>query len=414
MDGINWPSIINKQLKKTNIYYMKRKLTLLTILLAGMAVGISSCKHKKEQTPHTSDSIQVLGSNNSHEEDINLAPDQMINDAARFVAGLPVLSKNSKLFALTQTKEWKNHARNMDQIWNSYQQTSPKVLSFSVNELEPINKNCKTLFYPFGGPDFLFSSTFFPDMNTYFLIGLERTGHEIQVKHPSAKTYKLYQDAVSDVLSLSFFRTRDMNTEEINDTIDGVVPIISMLMARMDKQIVSVKNKIINENGDIVSFEEATDKHQSNQARLVEIAFFRPGKRKLQKMYYYATDLSNEGLERNKPLMAYLKKIDRKSTATFIKSASYLMHENSFSTIRGLILDSSTAILQDDSGIPLAFYPSNKWGITLYGTFYKPTSTYTKYAQPSLRDAYQMGDPKPLSFRIGFARQSNLQLMVRK
>lgn len=393
---------------------MKKKLTLLTILLIGIAVGISSCKHKKEQTSQTSDNIQVFGNNGSNQdEDANLVPDQAINDAARSVAGLPVLSQNSKLYALTQTKEWKNHARNMDQIWNSYQQTSPKVLSFSTNELEPINSTCKTLFYPFGGPDFLFSGSFFPDMNTYFLIGLERTGHEIQVKHPSARTYKLYQDAVSDVLSLSFSRTRDMNTEEVNDTIDGVIPIISMLMARMDKQIVSIKNKVMNQNGEIIPAEEYNGKHHDD-IRLVEISFFRTGKRKLQKIYYYATDLSNDGLENNKPLMAYLKKIDRKTTTTFIKSASYLMHENSFSTIRSLILDSSYAILQDDSGIPLSFYPSNKWEITLYGTFYKPTTAYAKYAQPALRDAYQMGDPKSLNFRIGFARQSNLQLMIRK
>lgn len=385
---------------------MKTKPFFLITLLAAT---LFSCGGKKQEPNSTATSDSLTTLQTQEKERPNLSPNLSLNDAARFVAGLPVQSKSSKLYALTQTKEWKNHARNMDQIWNSYQQNAPKVLSFTINELDDINKNHQTLFYPFGGPDFLFSSSFFPDMNTYFLIGLERTGDAIQVKHPSARTYRLYQDAVSDVLSLSFFRTRDMNTEEVNDTIDGVIPIISMLMARTDKQIVSIENKKIDSHGNIVSVQDG-----NKSTGLVEIKFFREGTNKLQTLYYYATDLSNEGLSNNKPLMAYIRQLQRKTTVSFIKSASYLMHENAFSTIRDLIVSQSNAIVQDDSGIPLSFYTPDKWDITLYGTFYKPTTAYTKYTQTTLRDAYQTGDPKPLGFRIGFARQSNLQLLRRK
>lgn len=67
-------------------------------------------------------------------------------------------------------------------------------------------------------------------MDTYVLIGLEPAGSAPKVKHPSAETYRLYQNAVSDVLNLSFFN--DMDKELANDTIDGVVPIYSLLMAR--------------------------------------------------------------------------------------------------------------------------------------------------------------------------------------
>lgn len=390
---------------------MKTKLWYSTLVLIGI-LCISSCGPKKDQAasspdqsgsraaPHAGDSIQVVA-------------DEALNDAARFVAGLPVVNKNNKLYALTQTKEWKNHARNMDQIWNSYQQSAPKLLSFAQHELSDINQKCHTLFYPFGGPDFLFSNAFFPDMDTYFLIGLERTGQAIQVKHPSAKTYKLYQDAVSDVLSLSFFRTKDMNVEQENDTIDGVIPVISMLMARADKQIISIKDMRIDEKGNIV--DTNTDGTPiSDPTGLIGIRFFRTGTNKAQTLYYYATDLSNEGLSKNKPLTAYTNNLNPETTGTFIKSASYLMHENDFSTIRDLILKQSTAIMQDDSGIPLAYYKKESWDTVLYGTFYKPISTYVDYAQPALRDAYQLGSPKPLDFRIGFARQSNLQIMRRK
>jgi len=392
---------------------MKVNFTFVLVVCIGM-LGFQSCVQKKNQTA-------TNGMENSIDsaakpptgQPVDLTPDEAINDAARFVAGLPVQNTRNKLYGLTQTAEWKTHAKNMDQIWNSFQQSAPKILSFTQKELSAINQKSSTLFYPFGGPDFLFANAFFPGVDTYFLIGLERTGQQIQVKHPSPKTYRLYQDAVSDVLSLSFFRTRDMNVEAENDTIDGVIPIISMLMARTEKEIISIENKRINDKGEIVSTNE-DGSPVNDQTGLVEMKFLRKGTKRLQTLYYYATDLSNEGLEHNKGLYNYISDLDPQTTVSFIKSASYLMHEPAFSEVRNLTLDHSMAILQDDSAIPLPHYDEEKWKITLYGTFYKPIPAYAKYAQPELRNAYQLGDPKPLNFRIGFSRQSNLQLAVRK
>jgi hypothetical protein len=396
---------------------MKRKFSYLILGILGLCLGVASCGQKgANQSKSKPDSISIADKNGANPSDTGLekpVADEKLNDAARFVAGMPVKSHNSKLYALTQTKEWKAHARNMDQIWNSYQQNAPKLLAFTQNELGDINKNMRTLFYPFGGPDFLFSNAFFPDVDTYFLIGLERPGTTIEVKHPSQKTYKLYQDAVSDVLSLSFFRTRDMSVEVVNDTIDGVVPIISMLMARSDKEIVSIRNVRINNDGDIV-FAKEDSTPVTERTGLVEIRFFRKGTNRLQTLYYYPTDLGNDDLGKNKPLVNYIHKLNRKTTATFIKSASYLMHSPGFSVIRDLVLEKSAAVIQDDSAIPITYYPKDKWKINLYGTFYKPIADYAQYPQPELRDAYQLGEPKPLTFRIGFARQSNLQVMRRK
>lgn len=397
---------------------MERKLNYLLIAFVGMCLLLAACGQKKvgQGGTEVTKPLQTEGDNtltSQADETTKLETNEKLSDAARFVAGLPVRNENSKLYALTQTKDWKNHARNMDQIWNSFQQNAPKVLSFTQNELNDVNRRIHTLFYPFGGPDFLFSNAFFPDVDTYFLIGLERPGNAIEVKHPSQSTYKQYQDAVSDVLSLSFFRTRDMSVEMVNDTIDGVIPIISMLMARTDKEIISIEDKRINARGEIVS----TNDDGSSLARrtgLVEMKFFRKGTNRLQTLYYYETDLSNEGLGQNSPLVRYIQKFNRNTTGTFIKSASYLMHAPGFSMIRDLVLGSSSAVMQDDSGIPISYYTKDQWNITLYGTFYKPVADYAQYPQPELRDAYQLGDPKPLNFRIGFARQSNLQVARRR
>ena len=382
------------------------------LLVAGMVLTLSSCGQKKESAKIVVTEVPQSDSTQNVKEPILVANEEL-NEAARFVAGMPVENQKSKLYGLTQTAQWKEHSKNMDQIWNSFLQSAPKVMAFSQSELGTINNQCKTIFYPFGGPDYLFPNTFFPNMDTYFLIGLEQAGSAVKVKNPSKATYRLYENAVSDILNLSFFRTVDMKSELSNDTIDGVVPIISMLMARSEREIVSIEHKRINDKGEIVNTEE-DGTPVNNRSKLVEIKFFKQGTNKLQTLYFLSTDLSNGGLSDKSPLMAYIDKLDKATTACFIKSASYLMHMSYFSMIRNAVLTHVSAIMQDDSGIPWRFYDQSKWDIQLYGAFTEPISMFAKYPQTDLRDAYQTLEPKPINFRMGYARQSNLQLSLLK
>lgn len=345
------------------------------------------------------------------DDSAKLISDNSLNDASCILAGLPVDKANSRFYALTQTKEWKSHARYMNQIWNVFQQTAPRLVAFSQAELSDINDRCHTLFYPFGGPDFLFANALFPTMDTYVLIGLEPAGTAPKVKHPSIETYHLYQNAVSNVLNLSFFN--DMDKELANDTIDGVIPIYSLLMARGNRKIVSIKEVGLTETGDL--FDRSKEDTTFNTHSVgMQVRFFRPGASRLQTLYYFCADISNKGLQANRPLQAFMNRFEVETTATFVKSASYLMHEPAFSHIRQTILQKSSAVVQDDSSIPLSCFNPEEWSVSLYGTFNKPISAFSQYLQPALREAYQQGDPKPLNFRIGYARQSNLQVARKK
>ncbi|WP_321478516.1 hypothetical protein [uncultured Bacteroides sp.] len=389
---------------KVRFYYIVLALVVL--------VCQESCKPKKKQLRTAVHSAIATGISQKTSDTV-VIPDESLNDLARFAAGLPVKNDTSYLLPLTKTEEWQAHARNMDQIWNAFQQTLPKLMAFTQSELSDINSSCHTLFYPFGGPDYLFSNTFFPKMDTYILIGLEHPGSTIRIKKPSKETYLLYQNAVSDILNLSFFRTDDIKKEFFNDTIDGVVPIISVLMVRSNRELVSIRNVNFSQEGDVVYTDES-GKPITGNTGIVEFKYFHGNSKKVQTLYYCSTDLSNASFLNNKPLQAFLDKSFVGETATFIKSASYLMHTASFAGIRQFILDHSSGVLQDDSGIPLSFYKPDNWVVTLYGTFLKPISMFSKYVQPELREAYKKKDPKTLNFRIGYARQSNLQIARRK
>ena len=382
-------------------------------------VGISSlllvCScGKKQSSPSPAVQAPIIDSVATNEvQKPELQANDELNDAARLVAGLPVGPENEELYAITQTTQWQDHARRMETIWNSYQQVGSKAVAFAQAELQDANEHCKTLFYPFGGPDYLFSNTFFPNMDTYFLIGLERAGSPIKVVHPSTSTYRLYQKAVSDILNMSFFRTNDMKVELTNDTIDGVVPIISMLMVRSNRKLVDIKNVKLTDSGEIVEADEK-DLAANKKKGMVEFTYFQEGSDRLQKLYFLSADLSNGGFLNNEGLKAYVDRLDASSTVTFIKSASYLMHSTYFSGIRNAVLAHSCVIMQDDSGIPWTCYEQDKWALSLYGSFDKPIPMFGKYVQPELKNAYELEATKPINFRIGYARNSNLQIARKK
>src|SRR5690606_27016209 len=90
---------------------------------------------------------------------------------------------------------------------------------------------------------------------------------------------------------------------------------------------------------------------------------------KAQTLYYFQTDLSNGGTTRS----GFLKFCEQLGLAeVFIKSASYLLHSDNFSTVRGFLLARGTAVVQDDSGIPVRYFPTQDWQLRPFGRYLGP------------------------------------------
>ncbi len=101
----------------------------------------------------------------------------------------------------------------------------------------------------------------------------------------------------------------------------------------------------------------------------------------------------------------------------YLKAASYLLHEPYFANARDFLLRHCTAILQDDSGIPLRDFLSGDWRLNFFGDYTGTLEIFQKYAQPELTQAYRTpGGERPLPFGTGYKWQpgaSNLMLAVR-
>lgn len=86
----------------------------------------------------------------------------------------------------------------------------------------------------------------------------------------------------------------------------------------------------------------------------------------------------------------------------FLKAASYLMHTGGFESTRKFLLGDCVAILQDDSGIPMRYFPAHDWDIRLFGDYRGPIATFKQFPQAELDQLKAVQKPAALPFSVGY------------
>jgi hypothetical protein len=147
----------------------------------------------------------------------------------------------------------------------------------------------------------------------------------------------------------------------------------------------------LDKNGAFVSEKPAT--------RGVKIVFFGPSG-KQQTLYYFSSDLSNDGIKTNPAFTKFCESLG--TGRSFVKAASYLMHRQYFSSARDFLLAHSRMLVQDDSGIPLREFDPVKWTVRLFGSYRAPIDIFKEHMQPDLADRYKTSHPAPLGFSFGY------------
>jgi hypothetical protein len=332
-----------------------------------------------------------------------------LTDTARFLAGLPA-EADGAFAALCRTEAWKRYAKAIAAQWSRFETGASKMRTWAARELEKSADPALPVFYPFGGPDAAFVDIFVPGAKEAVLVGLEEAGSVPRVETFEAgdldAEFALYLKSLDDLLGLSFFRTNDMKEDLANRTIDGVVPIMLLLLARSDKQILSVEFGQLTADG---GFAPASSKPTA-----AAIGFRGAGNADAHTLLYISADLYDGKFLKNTGLRKYIE-MNLTPCFTFMKSASYLMQKSFFGAIRRTILDISSAVLQDDSAIPYKFYDPKAWDVTLYGRYDGPIKLFKDDFEQELFDAFRKRpDIRPLGFRFGYSPVSCLLLAVKK
>jgi len=332
-----------------------------------------------------------------------------IDDTARILAGMPP-SALSPLAVYQKDAFWQQHARNFDAAWQNLDRRQlAKVRAFASKNF---NNPQPVLFYFFSGPDFLYANTFFPSANTYVMAGLEPPGPVPDIAKLSrpqlASALGELRSSLNSVLSYSFFRTKSMRLDFGSGRLQGTLPVLMTFLVRSGMTINRVS--LIDLQGD-GSIHPAEDNVSNVTAKGAKIVFFDSiGKTKT--LYYFSTDLSDTGI-RTSGFMQFCDTLGHGDS--FIKSASYLMHQDNFSTVRDYLLYHSVSILEDDSGIPIRYF-AHGWRLYPYGRYVGPIRLFGNLYQSQLNSVFGKGRATPIDFGIGYRwrpNESNLLLAVR-
>jgi len=293
-----------------------------------------------------------------------------VNDTARFLAGMPV-SGGSPLAPLTQSQAWKQHEGYLNSAWTKLElRQLSKVRAWTAANIHRRDAN---VFYMFSGPDFLYANAFFPSARNYILCGTEPVGSAPDVtKLDLGSAFYQLEGSLNSVLNYSFFQTKQMRQDFSSTQLNGTVPVLMVFLARSGRTIRNIST--VQPRGVRIDFDGGS-------------------------LYYFCVDLSNGSVE-SSGFLPFCRRLGRGDS--LLKSASYLPHEDGFSTIRNFLLDQSDLIVQDDSGIPYKFFNPAQWQVRLYGNYMPPIDIFKQYPQPDLADAFSHSSPQALPFGIGY------------
>jgi hypothetical protein len=330
------------------------------------------------------------------------------DDTAKFLAGI-MPSADSPLIPLTREPSWQRHARFFDNAFGQLEQRQlSKIRAWSENNLAAPKP---TMFYMFSGPDFIYADAFYPKATTYVLSALEPTGQVPDLTRlprggVGAALYNV-ERSLGSILSFSFFITKQMKTDLSAGQISGTLPILYVFLARSGKTIRSVTPVSLDDKGQAYY---ANENPGPNAVRGARIIF--AGSDGVEKtLYYFSTDLSNSGVKAT----GFLKFCSTLAPGnSLIKSASYLLHSGNFTTVRDYILANSSTVIQDDSGIPLAYYSTRQWRFFPFGRYLGPIGEFPGRYQESYADLFRRAEP--INFGIGYrwrTNETNLLLSVK-
>ena len=334
-----------------------------------------------------------------------------INDTARFLAGLGV-SEGSPLVPLTQDSAWQRHAAFFDQAWAKLDARQlVGIRNWEANYLPDATKPIPTAFYMFSGPDFLYANQFFPNARTYILAGTEPIGPLPEVLRFAGPgldpVLQNLEKSLNSVLSFSFFITKDMKTDLEREELKGTLPIFYVFLARAGKTITDITFITLDKEGN-PHITTPSEKAKGSTPG-VRVTFAGAPETPPQTLYYFTTDLSDDGIQSHP---GFIKFCAAQGVGySLLKSASYLMFENGFNTVRNFLLNHSAVILQDDSGVPFGAFDPAQWSLRFFGAYIGPIDLFKQHFQPQLQATYQQIHPGPLEFGIGYRwspRQSTL------
>ena len=366
------------------IYYFANKknkiakLSTIIILFFAVSCNNKNSKTQNEGSKSNADTTTIATSNNV----------SIFELRAKKIAGLDTsdLSDNKRSIYNNLNTDWNRH----------YLKTLLPMTEWAKTEIKPYIKNDHySVFYPFSGPDIAFAETLFDNADNYILVGLEKAASKESLIF-SEKNIDQFLSKTPEIFfytsRLGFFRTKDMS-KQFQDA--GLADVIIFYLKRTNCNILNVKRG----NWDAIKG-EITEVNNNQESDVFIVDFELPNHKKSH-IYYFSKDLSDQNLIKDDKFFDWVSKIDS-NMYSFNKAASYLMHTGGFTKVRNFLIEKSQFHVQDDTGIPYRFLNNSNKIISLYGVYNKLIKLFEFDFQKDLKQAYDNGEKKNLSFSLGY------------
>ncbi len=309
---------------------------------------------------------------------------------------------------------WKENKNFINLSWKKLQNNRlSKLENWSAKELIDARKNCKTVFYPFSGPDFLTANSFFPEADKLVMLGLEAIGSLPEIdkfSNADAKDYcGDFKNSLNDIFQRSYFITSYMQRDFQKQKVNGLLSVLCFFVKKTGHDIVDIKY-LVKHNNDSISEQPYTTKQKPFGVRVI------CKKDSITKsVYYFKYDVSNKQFNDTCIFYKFIN-ANTQQSVTYIKSASYLLHANFMSNMKKLILKNSNYVLEDDTGIPYNdIEKTQAFTIKLYGTYAKPVKDFPYLKmQTGILKAFETDSaniPK-LPFHLGYHWQTKTDLLI--
>jgi hypothetical protein len=383
---------------------VKTNNLILPILLSISTFG---CSGKKQVKDNSIDSLSVQSNSQTESQEI-VVKDTLLDYQGRFIAGLSQIGNNS-FSALENDHYWKDYKNTVDTSWtNMYNSRLSKIKQWEAEIFSATVNDSLPLFYPFSGPDFLHAHYLYPSTQEFILGALEPIIDIPLLNKVKEKNRDKFLDSLHHSLRDIFKKSYFITTHMQNDLkqIRGVLPALYFFIERTGHELLEQKFIGLDKNGNI---RELTENELRKRIPAVKIKFRDVETQAVKTLYYFNLDLSDKGLSR-KP--EFLKFASTKAPFnTFLKSASYLLTNPTFSMMRSFILTNAKSLFQDDTGVPYRFLKNRMdLNVTLFGEYIKPVSSFGSYTyQPDLDSAYKTANKKPLPFSLGYHWSTKIQ-----
>lgn len=321
-----------------------------------------------------------------------------LNDAARFLAGMPPLGGQDAFRSLRGTPQWQSHATRMNGLWHDFTIRHGQPVSHWASAEIGDLRRASAVFYPFSGPDFLFAHLFYPHAETYLLCGLEPCDPlpdwGVLTPDDIASGCDGLYNSLDNILQFSYFITKEMKSDLQTTRFRGVLPVFLVFLARTGHVVDSIDAVRLDGSGNPVVIAKSSG---TPPGLLIRYS----GAGGAKRIFYFAQDLGDGACKPGNPFLRFAASLGK--PAALAKSASYLMHEPYFSNVRNHVLTHCRGLVQDPSGIPYRAFAEKGWSVRLYGNYQRTLDIFQKYEQPDLYQAYQGGGGgRPLRFGIGY------------